>query len=243
MSRVPATALPTDGEKATHVRRMFDSIAPRYDLLNHVLSLNIDRSWRRRAIDLLGWENRPDGVYLDNCAGTLDLAIELARRPGFEGRVVGSDFTFAMLAAGDDKRRGLPIESICADALALPYADATFDGATVGFGVRNLADLDAGLREMARVLKPGARLVVLEFTTPHWQPFRAIYFFYFLRILPVIGRLVSSHGSAYSYLPESVLRFPEPPELAVMMDAAGFGSVEWKRLSGGIAALHAGVRR
>lgn len=242
MARSTSTALPADGEKAAHVRRMFASIAPRYDLLNHVLSLNVDRSWRRKAVDRLGWERRPDGIYLDNCAGTLDLAVELAQRPRFSGSVVGSDFTFAMLAAGDEKRHGLPIEPVCADALALPYADESFDGATVGFGVRNLADLDAGLRDMARVLKPGSRLVILEFTTPHWQPFRAIYFFYFLRVLPLIGRLISSHGSAYSYLPESVLRFPEPPELAEKMEAAGFHDVEWRRLSGGIAALHVGVR-
>lgn len=243
MARIQSTALPSDGEKAAHVRRMFSSIAPRYDLLNHVLSLNIDRRWRRKAVDALGWESRPDGIFLDNCAGTLDLSVELAARSGFAGMVVGSDFTLEMLQAGAPKRTDLPVEAVCADALGLPYADASFDGATVGFGVRNLADLDAGLREMARVLKPGARLVVLEFTTPAWQPFRAIYFFYFLYVLPLIGRLVSSHGSAYSYLPESVLRFPEPPELAARMEAAGFASVTYKRLSGGIAALHAGLRR
>jgi demethylmenaquinone methyltransferase/2-methoxy-6-polyprenyl-1,4-benzoquinol methylase len=243
MARTHSTALPSDGEKAEHVRRMFSSIAPRYDLLNHVLSLNVDRRWRRRAVDALGWESRPDGVFLDNCAGTLDLSVELAGRAGFEGTVVGSDFTLEMLQAGADKQRNLPIDPVCADALCLPYADASFDGATVGFGVRNLADLDTGLVEMARVLKPGARLVVLEFTTPAWQPFRAIYFFYFLYVLPLIGRLVSSHGSAYTYLPESVLRFPEPPELAARMEAAGFGSVTYKRLSGGIAALHVGLRR
>ncbi|MDR0787673.1 MAG: bifunctional demethylmenaquinone methyltransferase/2-methoxy-6-polyprenyl-1,4-benzoquinol methylase UbiE [Gemmatimonadota bacterium] len=243
MAKAPSTVLPADAEKAAHVKRMFESIAPRYDLLNHVLSLNIDRSWRRVAVNLLGWERQPDGLFLDNCAGTLDLSVELAHRPGFSGTVIGSDFTFGMLAAGEEKRQKLRIEPVCADALALPYADQSFDGATVGFGVRNLADLDAGLREMARVLKPGAKLVVLEFTTPHWQPFRAIYFFYFLRILPLIGRLISSHGSAYSYLPESVLRFPEPPELATKMSDAGFEDVKWKRLSGGIAALHVGVRR
>ncbi len=243
MARIHSTALPSDGEKAAHVRRMFSSIAPRYDLLNHVLSLNIDRRWRRKAVDMLGWETRPDGVFLDNCAGTLDLSVELATRSGFVGTVIGSDFTLEMLRAGSPKRRDLPIEAVCADALGLPYADGSFDGATVGFGVRNLADLDAGLIEMARVLKPGARLVVLEFTTPAWQPFRAIYFFYFLYVLPLIGRLVSSHGSAYSYLPESVLRFPEPPELAARMEAAGFASVTYKRLSGGIAALHSGLRR
>jgi demethylmenaquinone methyltransferase / 2-methoxy-6-polyprenyl-1,4-benzoquinol methylase len=244
MSSIPArpTALPADEEKAAHVRRMFSSIAPRYDLLNHLLSLNIDKRWRRRAVDVLGWERAPEGTYLDNCAGTLDLATELARRPAFAGRVVGSDFTFAMLAGGVHKLARLSVDPVCADALALPYPDARFEGATVGFGVRNLADLDAGLREMARVLKPGARLVILEFTTPHWQPFRALYLGYFLKVLPLVGRLVSRHGSAYSYLPESVLRFPEPDALARKMEEAGFRSVQWKRMTGGIVALHWGER-
>jgi demethylmenaquinone methyltransferase / 2-methoxy-6-polyprenyl-1,4-benzoquinol methylase len=238
-----SSALPAPEEKAAHVRRMFSSIAPRYDLLNHLLSLNIDRLWRRRAVDRLDWERVPDGTFLDNCAGTLDLAVELARRPAFRGRVVGSDFTYAMLERGQHKVERLPIDSFCADALALPYADASFDGATVGFGVRNLTDLDAGLREMARVLRPGARLVILEFSTPQWQPFRGLYFFYFLRVLPLVGRMVSKHGSAYSYLPESVLQFPEPPELAARMERSGFRDVRWKMQTGGIAALHWAVRR
>ncbi len=221
---------------------MFASIAPRYDLLNHLLSLNIDRVWRRRAVDVLNWERTPDGLFLDNCAGTLDLACELARRPGFGGRVIGSDFTLAMLRGGQHKITALPVEPVCADALALPYEDSTFDGATVGFGVRNLSDLQAGLVEMARVLKPGARLVILEFTTPSWQPFRGLYFLYFRRILPAVGSLVSKHDSAYSYLPESVLRFPEPPKLAEMMASAGFGEVSFRRLTGGIAAIHRGTR-
>lgn len=225
------------------MRRMFSSIAPRYDLLNHLLSLNVDRLWRRRAVDELQWERTPDGLFLDNCAGTLDLACELARRPGFGGSVIGSDFTLAMLQGGKHKITSLAVEPVCADALALPYADASFDGATVGFGVRNLADLRGGLAEMARVLKPGARLVILEFTTPSWQPFRGLYFLYFRRILPAVGSLVSRHDSAYSYLPESVLRFPEPPRLAEMMAAAGFAGVGYRRLTGGIAALHWGTRR
>ncbi|HUE96604.1 MAG TPA: class I SAM-dependent methyltransferase [Longimicrobiaceae bacterium] len=243
MPTLRSTALPADEEKAAHVRRMFSSIAPRYDLLNHLLSLNIDRRWRRLAVDRLGWERTADGVFLDNCAGTLDLSVELAKRPGFAGRVVGSDFTYEMLRLGGDKSRGRPIEAVCADALRLPYPDASFDGATVGFGVRNLADLDAGLAEMARVLRPGARLVILEFTTPGWQPFRALYFFYFLRVLPLIGRLISKHGSAYSYLPESVLRFPEPTQLAERMQKAGFAGIEWWPMTGGIVALHVGTRR
>jgi len=235
--------LPSQEEKAAHVRRMFSSIAPRYDLLNHVLSLNVDRLWRRWAVNRLGWERAPEGTYLDNCAGTLDLAVELARRPAFRGRVVGSDFTYAMLEHGADKLPDLPVEPACADALSLPFADATFDGATVGFGVRNLADLDAGLREMARVVKPGGRAVVLEFTTPGWQPFRGLYLFYFLRVLPAVGKIVSKHGTAYTYLPESVRQFPAPPELAARMERAGFADVGWKALSGGIAALHWGTRR
>ncbi|MFL5386111.1 MAG: class I SAM-dependent methyltransferase [Longimicrobiaceae bacterium] len=234
--------LPAADEKAAAVRRMFSSIAPRYDLLNHLLSANVDRAWRRRAVDRLGWERAPAGTYLDNCAGTLDLAVELARRAGFRGRVVGSDFTFAMLERGTPKLDRLSIEPACADALVLPFADAAFDGATVGFGVRNLADLDAGLGEMARVLRPGARLVILEFTTPSWQPFRALYLGYFLRVLPLVGKLVSKHSTAYTYLPESVRHFPEPAELARRMERAGFGGVEWKTLSGGIAALHWGTK-
>jgi demethylmenaquinone methyltransferase / 2-methoxy-6-polyprenyl-1,4-benzoquinol methylase len=235
--------LPAREEKAAAVRRMFSSIAPRYDLLNHLLSANVDRVWRRRAVDRLGWERAPGGLYLDNCAGTLDLAVELARRDGFRGRVVGSDFTYAMLERGTGKLNHLSIEPACADALTLPFADAAFDGATVGFGVRNLADLDAGLAEMARVLKRGAKLVILEFTTPQWQPFRALYLGYFLRVLPLVGRVVSKHNTAYTYLPESVRHFPEPPELKAKMERAGFADVGWKTLSGGIAALHWGTRR
>jgi demethylmenaquinone methyltransferase/2-methoxy-6-polyprenyl-1,4-benzoquinol methylase len=237
-----SAVLPAREEKAAAVRRMFSSIAPRYDLLNHLLSANVDKVWRRRAVDRLGWERAPAGTYLDNCAGTLDLAVELARRAGFRGRVVGSDFTFAMLERGADKLAQLPVEPACADALTLPFGDAAFDGATVGFGVRNLADLDAGLAEMARVLKPGARLVILEFTTPSWQPFRALYLGYFLKVLPLVGRMVSKHSTAYTYLPESVRQFPEPPELAARLERAGFRDVAWKTLSGGIAALHGGVR-
>ena len=240
---VRPSVLPASDEKAAHVRRMFSSIAPRYDLLNHLLSLNIDKVWRRRAVDRLGWERNPSGTYLDTCAGTLDLSVELARRPGFSGRVVGSDFTYAMLEHGTDKLAAIAVEPACADAMLLPFADEAFDGATVGFGVRNLADLDVGLRETARVLKPGARFVILEFTTPGWQPFRGLYLFYFLRVLPAVGRLVSKHDSAYTYLPESVRQFPEPPELAARMERAGFAEVGWTTLSGGIAALHWGTKR
>ena len=226
--------------KRAYVRGIFTAIAPRYDLLNHLLSLNVDRRWRRQAVRLLGWDRAPEGLYLDLCAGTLDLAATLGSAPGFRGRVIGLDFVRPMLELGRHKSAAvLPLN---ADALELPFADQVFDGATVGFGVRNLADLDTGLQEALRVLKPGARLVILEFTTPKRQPLRGLYLFYFRRMLPLIGRLVSKHRSAYSYLPESVLSFPEPDALAARMRTAGFTDVSYQRLFGGVCALHLGTR-
>jgi len=223
-----------------YVRGIFTAIAPRYDFLNHLLSLNVDRSWRRAAVARLGWEARPDGVYLDLCAGTMDLAAELARRDGFRGRVLGADFVVPMLARG--RHKAPRIVPVAADALTLPFPDARFDGALVGFGVRNLADVDRGLHEAARVLKPGARLVILEFATPRFPPLRAAYGFYFRRVLPAIGRLVSKHRDAYTYLPESVLAFPEPEALAQHLVAAGFSRVAFERLTAGICAVYHGTR-
>ena len=226
--------------KRAYVQAMFEGIAPRYDLLNHLLSLNLDRRWRRHAVDRLDWERSPGGTYLDICAGTLDLAAELGNRRGFRGRVVATDFVQAMLVRGRGKSaRAVPCN---ADALALPFAGAAFDGAMVGFGVRNLMDLDAGLREAARVLKPGARLVILEFTTPRWQPLRGLYLFYFRRILPLIGRFVSKHRDAYSWLPASVLAFPDPDALGDRIQDAGFREVRFELLFGGICAVHTGIR-
>jgi demethylmenaquinone methyltransferase/2-methoxy-6-polyprenyl-1,4-benzoquinol methylase len=226
--------------KRSYVRSMFTAIAPRYDFLNHLLSLNVDRRWRRAAVARLGWEARRDGAYLDLCAGTLDLAATLARAPGFSGSVIGADFVVPMLERGRGKApRARPV---AADALELPFADAQFDGAMVAFGIRNLADLDAGLREAARVLKPGARFVVLEFTTPVSAPLRALYLFYFRRLLPAIGRAVSKHRDAYTYLPESVLDFPDPDALATRLGAAGFRDVGFELVTGGICAIHHGTR-
>ena len=226
--------------KRAYVRRIFKGIAPRYDLLNHLLSLNLDRRWRRLAVNRLDWERAPEGTYLDLCSGTQDLAAELGNRPGFRGEVIATDFVQEMLQRGKGKsERAVPCN---ADALALPFDSGTFDGATVGFGVRNLMDLDAGLREAARVLKSGARLVILEFTTPGWQPMRAGYLFYFRRILPLVGRFVSKHRDAYSWLPASVQAFPSSEELAEQIRAAGFGSVSFKLLLGGICAIHVGTR-
>ena len=237
----PASQSPHSDERR-YVREMFSAIAPRYDFLNHFLSLGIDRRWRRSAVDRLAWKARPAGLYLDACAGTLDLAAELARQGGFSGRVVGADFAEPMLRLGSRKGPAGAIRPAAADALALPFADSSFDGATVGFGVRNLADLDAGLAELARVLRPGARLVILEFTTPVWGPFRAVYLFYFHRLLPLIGRAISRHPTAYSYLPESVNTFPAPAALRERLELAGFRDCAYSLLTGGIAALHWGTR-
>ena len=160
-------AKPSQGaEREQQVQTIFSEIAPRYDLLNHVLSANIDRAWRRKAIDLLGWESHRDGIFLDACAGTYDLSLELAKRPEFTGTVVASDFAQPMLVVGQPKLQGADVAPVCGDSLRLPFQDEVFHGATVGFGVRNLSDLDAGFLEFKRVLKPGAKLVVLEFTVP-----------------------------------------------------------------------------
>jgi demethylmenaquinone methyltransferase/2-methoxy-6-polyprenyl-1,4-benzoquinol methylase len=236
-------AIPSQGsDRERQVRRIFSEIAPRYDLLNHVLSLNIDRRWRRGAVDALGWDREPAGTYLDACAGTYDLSLELARREGFRGRVVASDFAAPMLVEGREKLGESRVEPVCGDTLRMPFPDRTFHGATVGFGVRNLADLDRGLAEFHRVLRPGARLVILEFTVPPNPVVRRFYMFYFNRVLPVVGRIVSGHPWAYTYLPESVKEFPGPVRLEGRLKEAGFGSTGHRLLSFGIAALHWGER-
>ncbi len=224
------------------MQRIFSEIAPRYDLLNHVLSLNVDRGWRRKAIDRLRWEIAPAGVYLDGCSGTYDLALELSGRDGFEGRVVASDFARPMLATGIPKLGDAPVRPVCGDTMRLPFPDDTFDGATVGFGVRNLSNLSRGLGEFLRVLRPGARLVVLEFTTPPNRMIRTGYLFYFHRVLPLVGRVVSGHPWAYSYLPESVKEFPGPGDLEELFRLAGFNGVGHQLLTLGIAAVHWGEK-
>jgi len=240
---MPETASATEVKTGPNIQRMFSAIAPRYDLLNHLLSLNRDKSWRRRAADLLLAGGRPQARYLDACAGTLDLSVEIARRPGFQGEVIASDFSFPMLQAGVSKQKGLAIRTACGDALQQPFPNASFDGAIVGFGVRNLSSIELGLSEFARLIRPGGRLVILEFTTPGWQPFRGLYLFYFRAILPAIGRLISGHDRAYSYLPQSVLEFPEPPQLAQRLERAGFHDVSWQTYTGGIVAAHVATRR
>lgn len=232
----------TGSDREDQVQRIFSEIAPRYDLLNHVLSLNIDRGWRREAVKRLEWERSAEGTFLDACAGTFDLALELARRDAFRGRVVASDFAEPMLITGASKLSGVRVSPVCGDSLRLPFPDASFHGATVGFGVRNLSDLGRGLAEFHRVLRPGARLVVLEFTTPPNPLVRAGYHFYFHRILPVVGRVVSGHPWAYTYLPESVKEFPGPRDFEALFRGAGFAETGHRLLTFGIAAVHWGVK-
>lgn len=230
-------------EKRSYVRSMFGDIAPSYDFLNHLLSFNIDRGWRRRALSLLEWEKTPSGTYVDLCAGTLDIAAELAGRPTFRGQVLGADFSEPMLRHGQQKVTGKSVRPVAADALALPFATNSCDGAIVGFGVRNLADLDAGLREVHRVLRPGARFVILEFTTPPSALIRTVYHQYFYRLLPRVAGMISGNRTAYRYLADSIVNFPAAPELAERMRAAGFHDVRWQLLTFGVAAIHVGIRR
>jgi demethylmenaquinone methyltransferase/2-methoxy-6-polyprenyl-1,4-benzoquinol methylase len=222
---------------------MFDRIAPRYDLLNRVLSAGIDRRWRRLCVDELALAV-PSQV-LDVCTGTADLLIEFLRRD--EGHMaVGVDLSAEMLVRGLDKLDDAGMDGrgwlASSDAEHLPFRDGVFDGVTVGFGIRNVADPRAALDEMRRVLRPGARLVILEFAIPRgWLG--SAYRFYFDRVLPRVGGLVSGDASAYRYLPDSVARFPAPREFMQMMQDVGFAHVRCIKLTGGIACLYRGERR
>ena len=217
---------------------MFDRIAPRYDLLNRVMTAGLDRRWREAAAaaaDVAAGESA-----LDVCTGTGDLAFALYRRVTPRGRVVGADFAENMLERARAKatERGEPVEFVEADALALPFADDEFDAATVAFGIRNVSDVDAGIAAMARVVRPGGRVVILEITTP--RHLRRFYQMWFDRAVPLLGTLLGRDGAAYGYLPASVKRFPEPPQLAAAMARAGLDDVRWQLFAGGIVALHYG---
>jgi demethylmenaquinone methyltransferase/2-methoxy-6-polyprenyl-1,4-benzoquinol methylase len=229
-------------DKRAYVRSMFEQIAPRYDLLNHLLSLNIDRRWRRRALHALAWRRAPDGDYVDLCAGTLDMGAELSRERGFQGFIVGADFAVPMLQAGKGKAPRSALAPVASDAQQLPLRDGSVDGVMVAFGIRNVASLEAALLEVHRVLAPGGTFVILEFTTPRSRLLRMLYHVYFHRLLPIVGGTISGHRSAYRYLPESVAHFPEEQELARRMTAAGFGDVRYESLTFGIAAIHVGRR-
>ena len=234
--------LDCDGSMDDHarsVRKMFGSITPRYDFLNHLLSLNLDRRWRRKAAEL-AFEGMTRPRVLDLCAGTGDLAIELARRCA-EARIVALDFVAPMLERARDKCRNAGLADrvlpLCGDALRLPFCDGAFDVVAVAFGLRNISPVEAALSEAARVIRPGGRLLILEFALPARGLWRRLYGFYFFRILPKIGRWISG-TSAYSYLPASVALFPEPDRLGEMLGAFGFVEARWRPLAGGAVALH-----
>jgi len=230
-------------DKGRGIRDMFDAIAPRYDLLNRLLSAGIDRRWRTFAVSQL--QVPPDGQVLDIATGTGDVALEIAARTSSSVRIIGSDLTQGMLVVGRDKIAETPyrdrIRLVNAPCEALPHPDASFDGVTIAFGIRNVVDRDAGLGEMCRVLKPGGRAVILEFTTPTNPVFRAVYHRYFRHILPLLGGLLSKR-SAYQYLPDSVMEFPDRDTFKQMMRNAGFAAVEHFDLTGGIAAVYVGTK-
>jgi demethylmenaquinone methyltransferase / 2-methoxy-6-polyprenyl-1,4-benzoquinol methylase len=220
------------------VRAMFDRIAGFYDLMNSVMTAGLHHRWRARAADLAALG--PGDSALDVACGTGDLAIELARRVGTGGEVIGSDFAEEMLERARVKAPELQWE--WGNALELPYASGRFHAATVGFGARNFSDLDRGLAEMARVVRPGGRVVVLEITTPRRPPLATFYSVWFDRVVPLIGRLTGEE-EAYTYLPSSVRRFPGPEGLAASMERAGLGDIRWILTAGGIIALHVGTKR
>lgn len=210
---------------------MFDGVAKRYDVTNDVLALGQTRLWRSAVLAAV--DPRPGQRILDLAAGTGTSSVPFAEAGAF---VVPTDFSLGMLQVGKERQPNLPF--VAGDALALPFADGAFDAATISFGLRNLADRHAGLRELARVVRPGGRLVVCEFSEPTWAPFRTIYSEYLMRALPEIANRVASNPDAYVYLAESIRAWPNQRELAADIAAAGWSSVQWRNLTGGIVALH-----
>jgi demethylmenaquinone methyltransferase / 2-methoxy-6-polyprenyl-1,4-benzoquinol methylase len=232
--------------KARQIRQMFSSIAPRYDLLNHLLSLNIDKSWRRKAVSLLrSSSNQQQPLWLDLCCGTGDLSLEMIRQGSY--RIVASDFSHPMLRLNLDKLRhrgaAPKISVVEADALALPFPANTFDAIAIAFGLRNLESPQSGLAEMNRVLKPGGRVVVLEFSKPTNALFNRLFQKYFFNVLPRVGAALSHHTHAYTYLPESVSQFPDQASLAAIFTVCGFDKIGYVNLTGGIAAIHWGEKK
>lgn len=233
----------TKREQARRVREMFASIAARYDLLNHLLSGNIDKRWRRlvaKTLDAI-LSNR-DNRILDVACGTGDLSLTLSESG--KARIVGLDFCRPMLdiAASKAIRSGSTVPFVEGDALDLPFDDRSFEAVTIAFGLRNLASVEVGFRELLRILKPGGRVAVLEFSKPNAPFLRPLFKFYFTKALPVVGGWISGSKNAYQYLPDSVSRFPDQGHLALMMKEAGFEEISFVNLTGGIAALHLGTR-
>ena len=224
--------------ESSAIREMFEGVAPRYDLLNRVLSLGIDRGWRRRVVESL--ELRPEHRVLDLCCGTGDLALEIAQWAS----CTGCDFTWNMLTRARQKSKSAnrPVALTCADALELPFAGELFDRATIAFGIRNLESMTAGLAEIRRVLKPEGRLAILEFSQPNRGWLKLPYRLYLDRLLPAVGGLLS-RKEAYRYLAESIQGFPVPEVLSALLEDAGFSEPRYSRLSGGIVALHVAEKR
>ena len=240
---VGAAAAGASDTKATAraIREMFTSIAPRYDLANHVLSLNVDRMWWRAAARTFGFILcRPNARVLDLCCGTGDMTFALFQEAGFSSaRILGADFSHAMLQRAQQKSRGTPLQWIEADALSLPFGESVFDLVTAAFGFRNLADYDAGLREIVRLLKAGGECGILDFGEPGGLIGKA-YRVYFRRVLPLLGTLISGVRGPYAYLPASVEHFPRPQEMLDRMRRAGFREASWTPYTFGIAGLYRG---
>ena len=233
----------TKTEQARRVREMFATIAARYDLLNHLLSGNIDKRWRRLvAKALFAILSNREARILDVACGTGDLSLTLCENG--EAQIVGLDFCRPMLVIAASKaiRSGSTVPFIEGDALDLPFIDRSFEAATIAFGLRNLANVEAGLKELLRVLKPGGKLVVLEFSKPKTPVLRSLFKLYFTKVLPLFGGVISGSKSAYEYLPNSVASFPDQGKLAFMMKEAGFEEISFENLTGGVAALHLGTR-
>jgi demethylmenaquinone methyltransferase / 2-methoxy-6-polyprenyl-1,4-benzoquinol methylase len=230
-------------DKIRLVQRHFDTVARRYDLMNTLLSFGLHHVWKRGGVRML--DLRPGDRVLDVCGGTGDLALLAARAVGPPGRVVLYDFNRAMMAAGRPKIAASGwrhLELVQGDAQRLSCPDAVFDAAMVGFGIRNVLDMDAGLKEMHRVLKPGGKLMILEFSRPTWGWFRRLYDFYSFAVMPLAGQIAVGSRRAYTYLPESIRLFPGPAELAAILENIGFSGVFFHRLTNGIAVIHLGVK-
>jgi demethylmenaquinone methyltransferase / 2-methoxy-6-polyprenyl-1,4-benzoquinol methylase len=231
-------------EKKAKVRGVFDSVAPRYDLMNDVMSGGLHRLWKRFTVAKCGL--RPGQSALDVAAGSADLSVGLARRVGRTGRVVVTDINAKMLAEGRDRMLDAGyagnIEYVLADAEALPFADSSFHCVTIGFGLRNVTDKDKALGSLFRVLKPGGRLLVLEFSKAHLGPLAPVYELYSLHVLPRLGELLANDSASYRYLAESIRRHPDQETLKGMMERAGFERCEYYNLTAGIVALHVGFR-
>jgi demethylmenaquinone methyltransferase/2-methoxy-6-polyprenyl-1,4-benzoquinol methylase len=228
--------------KRRYVQQMFSDIAPYYDRVNQIISFRLDQWWRRRAVRELAIERDPAGCYLDLCAGTLDISSHMASRPAFRGRIVAADFAEPMLRAGLRKVPADVVMPVTADALALPFRDGVAAGAIVVWGLRNVVDIDAALREVHRVLRPGGRFVILDFAATQHPLVGWLYRLYFNKLCPVVGNAVARHHSAYNYLPESVKHFPTEEDLARRMRAAGFENVRWHPYTFGVVAAHVAER-